>query len=106
MVLEALWAHLGHQEGSGMDFGRFSGPFLAPFWLHFGIYFCYIFGLPFWRRSLETFGSTLGLLAAKMGAQEAGPCAIRTRIIVFREGSTFSAKRLWVTSGDPSGLYF
>ena len=22
-VLEALWAHLGHQEGSGMDFCRF-----------------------------------------------------------------------------------
>ena len=101
--MEALWAHLGDQEGSGMDFDRFWGPFWGLFWLHFSIFFVTLLGSlsggTLWRH----FGSTLGLQAAKKGAQEAGPCAIRTRIIVFREGSTFSAKMGLEAVGRLSG---
>ena len=90
--MEALWAHLGHQEGSGMDFDRLWGPSWAPFLHHFGIRFVIFLGSLSGGTLCRHFGSNLGLQAAKRGAQEAGPCAIRTRIMVFREGSTFSAK--------------
>ena len=90
--MEALWAHLGHQEGSGLDFDRFWDPFWALFLLIFCTFLVTFLGSlsggTLWRH----FGSTLGLQAAKKGAQDADPCAIRTCIIVFRKGSTFSAK--------------
>ena len=60
--------------------------------LHLGTFFeaflGSLSGSALWRHS----GSTLGPQAAKKGVQEAGLSAIRTRIIVFREDSTFSPK--------------
>ena len=90
------------------DCGRFFGPLWAPFWLHFGTFFvtflCSLSGGALWRH----FGSTLGLQAAKKGVQEAGPCAIHRRIIVFREGSAFSAKTApggcWEALGGGRGI--
>ena len=81
-TLGSSWAPGGLRDGFWSILGSILGSTcFVTFWGSLS-------GGTLWRH----FGSTLGLQAAKKGAQEAGPCAIRTRIIVFREGSTFSAK--------------